>query len=281
MTTAVLGATGGQGSAVVDALLRRGEAVRAVVRDAGAPRARALAARGVEVVTGDLLDRESLAAAFRGVRAAFAVTTPFERGPAQEVAQGEAIVAAARAAGLPFLVLASVASADRHTGIPHFESKARIEAVLADSGLPSAVVAPTYFYDNVLGSAVDIADGVMPLAVPADKPLQQVARADLGEVAATVLTAPGHWTGRRIEVAGDEPTPAQMAEAIARAARRPVRHLPVPVEQVLAHNPDLGAMFGYLSDTGYAVDLPALRAEFPGLSWTSYQQWADGVAWPG
>ncbi|MDV9202810.1 NmrA family NAD(P)-binding protein, partial [Streptomyces sp. Wh19] len=56
MPTAVLGATGGQGGAVVAALLEAGRAVRAVVRDPGSGRARALAAAGAEVVPGDLFD---------------------------------------------------------------------------------------------------------------------------------------------------------------------------------------------------------------------------------
>ena len=50
---AVLGATGQQGGAVVDALLAAGRPVRAVVRTPGSPKAAALAARGVEVVAGD------------------------------------------------------------------------------------------------------------------------------------------------------------------------------------------------------------------------------------
>jgi uncharacterized protein YbjT (DUF2867 family) len=280
MVVTVLGATGGQGGAVVTALLRHRQEVRAVVRDPGSARARALGSRGVTTVAGDLTDAESLARAFTGVDAAFAVTTPFERGPEAEVEQGEAIVAAARLAGLPHLVMASVASADRHTGIPHFESKALVEQVLAATGLPATVVAPTYFYDNVLGSMPDIAAGVMPLAMPGDKPLQQVARRDLGEVVAAVLAEPARWTGRRIEVAGDDPTPERMAVAISAASGRPVRYQPVPLSRVRAASDDMGAMFTFLSETGYQVDLRALRTDFPAIDWISYSQWVSSVDWP-
>jgi uncharacterized protein YbjT (DUF2867 family) len=80
----------------------------------------------------------------RGTAAAFALTTPFESGPGAEVAEGQAIIGTAAAARLPFLVFSSVAGAAAGTGVPHFESKAAVERALAASGLPHAVVAPTY-----------------------------------------------------------------------------------------------------------------------------------------
>ena len=95
----VLGATGGQGGAVVDALLAGKTVVRAVVRDPGRESARRLARRGVELVSGALQDRESMVSAMRDVAAVFAVTTPFEAGVDAEVEQGRTILAAAHQAG--------------------------------------------------------------------------------------------------------------------------------------------------------------------------------------
>ncbi|MFF8916661.1 NmrA/HSCARG family protein [Streptomyces sp. NPDC015032] len=279
MSIAVLGATGGQGSAVVAALLEAGRAVRAVVRDPGGRRARVLAAAGAEVVPGDLLDAASLAEAFRGAAAAFAVTTPFQDGLDAEVAQGAAIVRAAEEAALPHLVLASVASADRGTGVPHFETKARIEELLAGSGLPATVVAPTYFYDNALGALDEVAAGVLTMPLPGDTPLQQVARQDLGRVVAAVVADPGRWTGQRIEVAGDDPTPLRMAEEIGLAAGGKVAFRQTPLED-LRTNPDMYAMYKFLAGTGYQVDLGALRSWFPTVPWTSYADWAGTQEWP-
>ena len=55
---AVLGGTGLQGGGVVDALMSAGKfAVRVASRNPASDAARALAARGVEVVKADLLDR--------------------------------------------------------------------------------------------------------------------------------------------------------------------------------------------------------------------------------
>ncbi|MES4901854.1 MULTISPECIES: NmrA/HSCARG family protein [unclassified Streptomyces] len=276
----VLGATGGQGGAVTQALLASGQGVRAVVRDPAAPRARRLAEQGVDVVPGELSDPASLAAAFDGSSAAFAVTTPFESGTDEEVRQGRAIIEGAGRAGLAHLVLASVASADRSTGIPHFESKARIERMLAEAELPATVVAPTYFFENTFGSLDEIAQGTLSLAVPADTPLQQIARRDLGAVVAAVIADPERWIGRRVEVAGDAPTPRQMAQAITAAAGGPVEYRHVPLDLIRQASADMGAMFTFLAETGYAVDIPALRADFPDVAWTSFADWAADQRWP-
>ncbi|MGW3568522.1 NmrA/HSCARG family protein [Streptomyces sp. NPDC000941] len=276
----VLGATGGQGGAVAQALLASGQAIRAVVRNPAEPRARRLAEQGVDVVPGNLSDAASLTAAFEGVSAAFAVTTPFESGTDAEVRQGQAIIEAAGRAGLEHLVLASVASADRSTGIPHFESKARIERVLAEAGLPATVVAPTYFFENAMGGLDEIAQGILSLAVPADTPLQQIARRDLGAVVAAVIAAPERWIGHRVEVAGDAPTPRQMAQAIGAAAGGPVEYRHVPLDLVRQASADMGAMFTFLTETGYSVDIPALRDDFPGIAWTSFADWAADQRWP-
>ncbi|MFD3453883.1 NmrA family NAD(P)-binding protein [Streptomyces sp. NPDC058691] len=280
MAIAVLGATGGQGSAVVQALVEAGHPVRAVVRDPAAAKARALVAAGVEVVPGDMTDAGSLAAAFRGATAAYALTTPFQAGLDAEVAQGEAIIEAAARVSLPHLVMGSVASADRHTGIPHFETKARVEEVLARAELPATVVAPTYFYDNALGALREVAAGEIAMALPPDTPLQQVSRLDLGRVVAAVVADPGRWIGRRVEIAGDDPTPARMARVVADAAGGPVTFRRIPMEQLRQTSPDMAAMYTYLTESGYHVDLAALRADFPDIPWLSFADWAHQQAWP-
>jgi uncharacterized protein YbjT (DUF2867 family) len=142
----VLGATGGQGGAVADALLAHGARVRVMVRRPGEPKAWRLAVRGVEVLSGSLDDRAALGAAMRGVDAVFALTTPFEAGVDAEIAQGRAIAAAAANAQVPHLVFSSVAGANQHTGVPHFDSKAIIEDELAASALSYTITAPTYFF---------------------------------------------------------------------------------------------------------------------------------------
>ncbi|AXH95948.1 NmrA/HSCARG family protein [Ornithinimicrobium avium] len=269
----VLGATGGQGGAVVDALLTHRSPVRALVRDPASPAARRLRSRGVEVVPGSLDDRDSLSTAMRGVANVFAVTTPFEAGAEAEVAQGRAILGAAGDARVPHLVLSSVAGADEDSGVPHFESKAVIERELVAGQVPHTILGPVYFFDNALGGKRQILEGVLELPLPADRPLQQLARRDLGRFAAAVLLSPEAFAGRRIELASDDPTPARMATALGSALGRQVRHEEIPLSSI--DDPDMHAMWRFLADKGYRVDLPALHGAHPDLSWTSFADWAS------
>lgn len=271
----VTGATGSHGRAVVEALLAAGRSVRVLTRDPRSGRAQALAELGAEPVAGDMGDAGSLEAAMAGTLAVYAVTTPFSGGPNDEIEQGEQLIAAAHAVDVPWLILASVASADRGTGVPHFESKWRIEQRLRVSPIAHTVVAPSYFYENLGDPADTIAAGELALALPASRPLQQVALADLGALVAALLHRREEFLGVRLEVAGDQPTPQQMADAIAFAGDRPVQYRRIDLTEVAARSADLAAMYRFLEQTGYQVDLDALRDRFPELRWTSFAQWAQ------
>jgi len=276
----VLGATGGQGGAVTAALKHAGRAVRALVRDPQSASARKLAEAGTQLVAGDFSDVGSLTAAMRGAAAAFALTTPFESGPDAELAQGQAVIEAATAAELPHLVFSSVAGATAHTGVPHFESKARVEELLAASGLPHTVVAPTYFYDNALGGYQELLAGVLELPLPADHPLQQLDRSDLGSFVALVLADPAPHDGSRFELASDAPTPAQMTREVSDALDRPVGYSQTPMTDVERRNPDMAAMWDFLRGPGYQADIAALHRDYPGVGWTSFPEWAHRALRP-
>ncbi len=263
----VFGATGTQGGAVARALLARGIPVRALVRHPTSERAQALVTLGAELVIGDLDDEWSLARAMSAVPVAYAITTPFEHGSDAEVRQGDTIVRAASQAGLPWLILASVAAADR-APVPHFQSKARVEARLRDASVPWTVVAPSYFYENVLGSREALLEGVLPMPMPVSTPLHQVALRDLGAVVAAILERRDEHLSKRIEIAGDAPTAEQMAVALGAHA------VETSVQELAERNPDLAAMYTFLGETGYGIDVPALRLRYPEVAWSCFADWA-------
>ena len=144
----VTGATGQQGGAVVRHLRTQGFAVRALTRDGQSPAARALAAEGVEVVQGDLDDRASLDRALAGAYGVYSVQNFALTGVEGEVRQGTTLADAAKATGIQHFVYSSVGSADRQTGIPHFESKFRIEEHIRAIDLPHTILRPVFFMEN-------------------------------------------------------------------------------------------------------------------------------------
>ncbi|MFD7231089.1 NmrA/HSCARG family protein [Streptomyces sp. NPDC059881] len=268
----VLAATGGQGRVVTDALLDRGAGVRALVQKPDDEAARRLADRGVEVVAGSLSDQASLAAAMRGVAGVFAYTTPFVDGVEAEVAQGQAILAAAGEQRVPHLVFSSLANADQGTGVPIFESKARIEAQLVSGDVPYTILGPTSFLDMVnIGGAQRILSGALDMPLHSDKPLKQLARTDHGAFAAGVLLNPTRYVGQRINLASDENTPTQMAATLSATVGTKVRHEYIPLTKV--ENSDVRSVWAFLDGPGYTVDVPALHAAHPEIAWTSFADW--------
>jgi hypothetical protein len=91
-----------------------------------------------------------------------------------------------------------------------------------------------------------------------------------------MLARPGSaWT--RIELAGDELTPAQMAGHLSDAVGRPVHAIRVPPREL--RSADLAAMYRFLERSGYQVDMPALRAFAPNIRWHSFAAWAYEQSW--
>ncbi len=253
-TYAVVGATGQQGGATVRALLAAGAHVRALVRRPDADAARALADAGAELVRADLTDPASLEAAFAGADGVFAMTTSFtDRGTEGETADGVRIADAARAAGVGHLVYSSVGGAERRTGVPHFESKRRVEEHIAALGLPATFVRPVFFMEN-LAPSVEDGTSVLRMPMPGDVPVQMVAVDDIGAVAAAVLLDPSRVPGGAVEIAGDEVTGERAAAVLGEAAGLPARYEALPVE--VLDDPDLKAMF-----TWFVTSRPAYRAD--------------------
>lgn len=268
----VLGATGTQGGAVARGLLASEFAVHALVRDPQSQRAVALEHAGANLVVGDLLDAASLTRAFADVTTVYAVTTPFANGAAEEEQQGANIISAATAAGLSWLILASVAAAGG-APVPHFQSKARIEQRLAATELTWTILAPSYFYENVLSSRDTIRGGRLELALPPDRPLQQVGLADFGQLVAAVLGRPSEHIHQRIEIAADAPTPETMAEALS------VRYEQLPLDTVRERSADLADMYEFLGEEGYNIDISRVRKSYPEVRWSKFEDFARRIDW--
>ncbi|MFQ5595528.1 MAG: NmrA/HSCARG family protein [Anaerolineae bacterium] len=277
----VTGATGNQGGAVVKALMNQSHQVRALTRNPTSPAAKRLSEQGVEIAVGDFTDRDSLVRAARGVDTVYAMSTPFEQGVEKEIAQGIAIADAAKAAGVGHLVFSSVASADRTTGIPHFDSKYEVEKHIQSSGLPYTIIAPVFFMDNLLQpwQLPDLRQGKLPMALPATHSLQQIAVADIGAFAAAVIGRRDGVLGQRIDIAGDELAGDEAAAILSRVTGREIRYEGFSPAVWRAQSEDMALMYEWFADTGYAADINGLRRDFPEVKWHDFEAWARAQDW--
>src|SRR5919197_4927180 len=201
----VLGATGRLGRPIVHLLLARGRRVRAGVRDPASAAAAELARLGVEIVVADFDAPGTIVAAARGADAVVAAGTAHLAGPDGERRHGLALADALSEARAAHLVYVSGAGADRPTGVPVFESKRAVEQRIAELGLTATILAPVYFMENAFNpwNLAALARGRLPLPLPADRTLVQVAIGDVAETAVTALERPEEFAGRRIELASD------------------------------------------------------------------------------
>lgn len=248
-------------------LLADGWRVRAMARRPDAPESKALARVGAEVVKGDFNDPASLEMATQGVYGVFAVHTFWQDGYEGEVRHGKALAEAAKAAKVRHYVYSSVGGADRLTGVPHFETKWRIELHVRAMGFPATIVRPVFFMENFMtgDSRSSLLDGQLRMALLPETRLQMIAVEDIGGVVGVVFQKPDAFAGKAIEIAGDEMTMPQAAGVFSRVLRRPVRFVETPIEDLRRTSQDFAAMFEWFNREGYRADIAALRTVCPGL----------------
>ena len=280
-TVLVTGATGQQGGAVARTLLSRGHSVKALTRRPDSDAARLLASAGANIVAGDLADAASVIDAAKGVDTMFLMGNSYERGTEEETRQGIIAADAAKAAGVGHLVYSSVADADKKTGIPHFESKYRVEQHVARLGIPYTISAPVAFMENAVApwSAGTLSQGIQAFALPAQRPLQLVALADIGAFVAALVERRESVFGRRFDFAGEELTGEEQAKILSEAIGRPITYQEIPIAVARRQSEDAALMFEWFDRTGYDVDIAALHKDFPEVHWHSFADWAKAFDW--
>lgn len=272
-TIVVTGATGKQGGAAFRHLKQRGFSLRAMVRNPAKPQARELEEPGVEVLRGDFDDVESLERALDGADGAYSVQD-WQGGAETETRQGIAFAEAANRQDVGHFVYSSVGGADQNTGIPHFESKGKVEERIRQIGMAYTIFRPVFFMENWFMMREGIDNGSIMLPLSPQTRLQMIAVDDIGAFVALAFEHPGRWHNRTFQIAGDELSMTELAEAFGRASGREVRYQQVPwdqFEQRAGH--EMTVMYRFFEDTGYDVDFGTVRQEYPHL--TSFNRWLE------
>ena len=272
-TVLITGATGHQGGAVAHALDGKGFDIRAMTRKPGSDAAQALARTGAQIVQGDLNDAASLKKALAGAWGVFAVQNTWEAGVEGEEEQGKHLATLAREAGVQHFVYTSVGSADRKTGIPHFENKFRIEGTVRSLKFPSHVILrPVFFMENLVSAWFLNGDKLVAAMAPATV-LQMIAVEDIGKFGARAFTDAAKLAGREIDIAGDAVTMAQAAAALSKGLGRTIAFVSIPIAEVRKNSADMAIMLEWFERVGYDADIPALEREF-GIKTLKLGAWA-------
>ncbi|WP_062437354.1 NmrA/HSCARG family protein [Herbidospora daliensis] len=286
----VTGATGQQGGATARALIAAGVPVRALVRDPGAAKAKALESLGAELVTGDLFDRDSLVAAAQGVRAVFSVQMPPMTGDAidfdGERLQAENLIEAALAAGVPQFVHTAVSGAaqkitnERWASLqPYYTTKSGIQDRVREAGFRHwTLINPGWFMENFLPSAAyllprGIEGGLVTVLKPQTR-LSLVAVDDIGRAAAAAIAEPERFHGVELELASELLSMTEIAAVLSKAFGTELTAPDLTEEEALAQGMPVWA--GVSHERTGAVGQPA-RPEYAralGIPLTTFEEWS-------
>jgi uncharacterized protein YbjT (DUF2867 family) len=273
-TIAVVGATGAQGGGLVRAILddpSGGYAVRAITRDAGSAAAKALAAKGAEVVAADIDDLDGLTRALQGAHGAYFVTFFWAHfSPDKETAEVQNMARAAKAAGIRHAIWSTLEDTrqwvpltdDRmptlmgRYKVPHFDAKGESNRFFTEQGVPTTFLHTSFYWDNLIHFGMGPKpgpDGTLAFTLPmGDKPMPGIAAEDIGRCAYGIFRRGPETLGRTIGISGENLTGAEMAAALARALGREVRYNAVTPEAYRGFGfpgaEDLGNMFQFYRD---------------------------------
>jgi uncharacterized protein YbjT (DUF2867 family) len=255
---AVLGATGSQGGGLAEAILSDaagGFSCRAITRKTDGDKAKALAARGAEVVKGDLDDVESLKKAFAGAHGVYAVTNFWEHFSAEkEKAQAKNVAEAAKAAGVKHIIWSTLEDTRKlmkgddtrmpmlqeKYRVPHFDAKAEADAFFA--GLPVTYLVTSFYWNNFytfgLGPKKG-ADGKYSWTLPmGNAKVAGIAAEDIGAAAYGIFKAGQQYIGKTVGIVGENLSVQQMSDKISKA-------LGIGPIQYNAVEPDAYRKFGF------------------------------------
>ena len=228
----VMGITGNVGGAVAENLLAAGKTVRGVVRNP--EKAKAWAARGVELVQSAYDDAAGLARAFTGAEGVFAMIPP-DFAPAPGLPDQRRTIAAIRDAleqARPgkAVFLSSIGS-EQPIGLGLITSTHLLEDATRSLPISVAYLRAGSFMENFLGALDHVrTTGEMPFFyAPLERKFPVVATRDIGLAGAKVLEE--SWTGVRVlEVNGPEGGTDlhETAAAFGRALKREVKAVQLP-----------------------------------------------------
>jgi uncharacterized protein YbjT (DUF2867 family) len=243
--------------------------VRALTRHPD--KAKALAARGAEVVVADIDDEESVTRAFSGADGAFCLTNFWEHfSPDRELAQAKNMAHAAKRAGVQHVIWSTLEDTRKLVPlsdnrmptlmgkykVPHFDAKGEADHLFREAGVPTTWLLTSFYWDNMIGFGSGPQkgpDGGYAITFPlGDKAMPCIAVEDIGRCAYAIFKRGPEFIGRTVGISGEHVTGAQMAQALSKALGIAVAYNAVTPEAYRAFGfpgaDDLGNMFQYKRD---------------------------------
>lgn len=255
MTIVITGATGKLGRHVLQVLLERGvPAGEIVAAGRSIEKLEDFAAQGVRVAAMDYDDPASVTAALAGATKVLLIASS-EVGK-DRPGQHRTVIEAAKAEGVELLAYTSNANAEASKTILGEDHKAT-EAILADAGVPYALLRNGYYFENWTDQIQGTLTKGALVASAGNGRVNAATRRDLAEAAVAVLLGEDQ-AGKVYELGGDTAfTLAEFAEEITAVTGTPVIYKDLPPAEYVAMLTSVGVPEGFAqvladSDQGLA-----------------------------
>ncbi|KAL1730104.1 NmrA-like family-domain-containing protein [Schizophyllum commune] len=288
----VFGATGLQGSSVMQALLKDGTfKPRAVTRNVDSEAAKKLAEQGAEVVAADLGDKQAMKKAVEGAECVFAVTFPYAT-TVSELVQGTNIVDASKEAGVQFVVFSTLPDAKemsngKYPHAAHMNDKAQVQKYLEASGLSNASIGTGGFLENtvrpLLGTPFEKTDTgyiLNTLAKPHAIGIHTWITRDMGPAVLALFkqykTRAEEINGQRFVLGVGQSTAEEYAKELAKGLGKPVELKYTEPRGI----PPIDDMFDFTAEYRWYPDVPVLpdsRLERLGVQQGTVEEFARRV----
>lgn len=229
----VLGGTGHVGSAVAANLLNQGENVTIITRDS--EKTSEWEKRGAKTAVVDVSDTDELRKVFATGKRLFLLNPPAD--PSTDTITEEkqtlaSILAALENSGIEKVVGESTYGAQKGEGKGDLNVLYEMEKNLEKMNLPHSIIRAAYYMSN-WDAALETAktEGIVHTFYPVDFKLPMVAPADIGKIAAKLLTEPIEKTGVHYVEGPETYSSADVAEAFSIVLGRTVKAVETPPDK--------------------------------------------------
>ncbi|CAN5781195.1 NmrA/HSCARG family protein [soil metagenome] len=266
-TIFVTGGTGNQGGGVARSLSQRGFMVKVLTRDPGSTRAAALKKLNIELVKGDLNIADTYREHLKDVYGIFSVQT-FENGIDKEINQGITLATIGKELGVKHFLYSSVFGAHLNSGVPHMESKFKIENHIRQTGLPFTIIRPTSLYENFLIPQVKkgILKGKFVQPLNSNTIQQYIAVEDIGKAAAKIFLNSDTYLGKTIPLATEQLSTQEVADTFSSVLNMKMEYKRLPaIITRLFLGKNLYKMFKWMNEKSFfsKEDVESTKNEFP------------------
>jgi NAD(P)H dehydrogenase (quinone) len=228
-------AAGKTGKAIVEAIVKTGQDVRAMVRS-GSSLEGVKAAGVAEAITGDLAVPEDVLRAADGVDVVYYIAPNMDP---NERLNGDNIIAACQSTNVSRLVFHSVLHTQLEA-LPHHWERHFVEQSILNSKLAFTILQVGSYMQNMLPAWSKMAEtGVHRMAYDIDAPMSLVDLDDVSEAAVKVLADDGFANGV-FEIAGPVISLRQKAEILSSVLGKEIVAEKEPLDGFLDHGRALG-----------------------------------------